>query len=230
MGSTQNNNKRISSPIGAALFGTTRQAVLRLFFTHPDERFYQRQVMHALQLGSGGVQRELEALTTAGILNRSTAGRQTYYEANTQCPVFNDLHGLITKTFGVPRIIEINLRPLAKQIEVAFVYGSFAAGKENAKSDVDVMIVGDDISLGDAVAALATAQDELKREVTPTVYRSEEFSRKLKEKNHFLSQVSAGPKIFVIGDEHDLSRLAERRLAKTASKQPARNRRSSQSR
>jgi len=181
--------------------------------------------MQLLELGSGGVQRELEGLTNAGILLKSTEGRQTYFEVNKQSPVFNDLHGLISKTFGVPRIIETSLRPLAKQIWLAFIYGSFASGKETPESDVDVMIVGDDVSLDDVVPALGDAQRQLGREINPTIYSSEEFTRRLAEKRHFVTQVVAGPKIFVMGKEDDIGKLAESRLAQAASKQRTRNQR-----
>mgnify|MGYP001121888116 CR=1 FL=1 len=218
-------NVRIRSAIGASLFGITRQAVLRLFFTHPDERFYQRQIVQLLELGSGGVQRELEGLTKAGILTKLVEGRQTYFHVNKENAAFDELQGLIRKTFGVPRIVETCLRPLAKQIRLAFIYGSFASGKETAQSDVDLMIVGDNISLDDVVPVLADAQRELRREMNPTVYNSDEFARKLAEKSHFVSQVVAGTKIFVIGTENDISKLAEKRLAKAAPKQRTRNQR-----
>jgi DNA-binding transcriptional ArsR family regulator len=78
-----------TDPIGSALFGATRQAVLRLLFGHTARRFYQRQIIRSLRLGSGTVQRELERLAGAGILTRNVEGRQTYFQANRKCPVFD---------------------------------------------------------------------------------------------------------------------------------------------
>ncbi len=63
-----------------AVFGATRQAVLSLFFSHPDQRYYQRQVIRVIGLGSGAVQRDLERLTSAGVLTRTVEGRQIYCE------------------------------------------------------------------------------------------------------------------------------------------------------
>src|SRR5215217_856653 len=111
-------------PIGSALFGTTKQAVLRLFFMHPDERFYQRQVIRLLAMGSGAVQRELEQLAAAGILLRTVEGIQTYYQVNRTCAVFEELRGLIRKTFGVVEILRAGLSTIADRIYMAFVYGS----------------------------------------------------------------------------------------------------------
>ncbi len=211
--------------ISAALFGAAKQAVLRLLFEHADERFYQRQIVRELGVGSGAVQRELRRLADCGILVRSVEGRQTYYQANRDSPVFDDLRGLIRKTFGIAGVLQTSLATLGRRIRLAFVYGSIASHAEGAGSDVDVMVVGDHIGLAETVSALRTAQHELRREVNPTVYRTDEFRRKLVAGQHFVSSVVAGPKIFLIGDERELARLAKGRLAEAASDEPTRDRR-----
>jgi predicted nucleotidyltransferase len=214
-----------SDPIGTALFGATRQAVLRLLFGRADQRFYQRQIIRAAGLGSGAVQRELARLVRAGILTRTLEGRQTYFQANRDCPVFHELSGLIRKTFGIAEAIRAGLAALAAQVQLAFIYGSTATGTETAGSDVDVMVVGERITMRDVVSALSEAQRGLGREVNPSVYRTEEFCRKLAQGQHFLSSVVSGPKIFLIGDENELARLAPVRMAQGAQDKPAGNRR-----
>jgi predicted nucleotidyltransferase len=218
------------STIGAALFGATRQAVLRLLFGHCDQRFYQRQIIRSCRLGSGTVQRELEQLARAGILARTVEGRQTYFQANRQCPVFEELRGLVRKTFGIAEVLERGLAALAGKVQIAFLYGSMASGNETAGSDVDVMVVGERVSMDEVVAALAEAQRDLGREVNPSVYRTGEFCRKLAQGQHFLSGVVSGPKIFLIGGENELARLAGIRMAQGAQDQPGRNRRSARHR
>ena len=211
--------------IGSALFGATRQAVLRLLFGHADRRFYQRQIIGSLRLGSGTVQRELGRLTGAGILTRSVEGRQTYFQANRECPVFEELHGLIRKTFGIAEALQAGLAALAAEVQLAFIYGSMATGRETRDSDVDIMVVGKRVSMHEVVSALAEAQRDLGREVNPSVYRTEEFCRKLAQGQHFLSSVVTGPKVFLIGDENELARLAQIRMAQGAQDEPAGNRR-----
>jgi predicted nucleotidyltransferase len=206
--------------IGGALFGATRQAVLRLLFGHSDRRFYQRQVIRLVGLGSGAAQRELEQLVAAGILTRAVEGRQTYFQANRECPVFDELSGLIRKTFGAPKVLQEALAALGGAVQLAFIYGSVAAGTETAASDVDIMVVGPRTSLEEVASALAQAERELGREVNPSVYRAGEFRRKLVEGHHFLSSVVAGSKIFLIGDAHELARLAQIRMAQGAQDEP----------
>lgn len=195
--------------IAGALFGATRQAVLRLLLGHADKRFYQRQIVRELGLGSGTVQRELKQLTKSGILTRSVEGRQAYYQANHRCPVFEELRGLVRKTFGMADILQKGLSALKDRIRVSFIYGSMATGEETAESDIDLMVVGDEVSVGQIVSALSDSQYQLQREVNPSVYHTEEFCYKLADGNHFISSVVKGPKIFLIGDECELKKLAE---------------------
>jgi len=214
-----------SQPIASALFGAARQGVLRLLFGHSSERFYQRQIVREVGLGYGAVQRELKRLEGCGLLLRSVEGRQTYYQANADSPVFEELRGLIRKTFGVADVLRSGFARLAKDIRVAFVYGSIAKGAETAESDVDLLVVADSLALADIVAALRHAQEELRREVNPTVYQTKEFSRKLSQGHHFVAKVVAGPKLFVVGDEGELARLGEIGVAQTPSGNAGRGRR-----
>jgi len=95
---------------------------------------------------------------------------------------------------------------------VAFIYGSLAKGTGKADSDVDVMVIGK-TSFGDVVAVLQTAQAAVSREVNPSVYSEQEFRAKCQAKHHFVTSVMNAPKVFLVGGEHELKRLAEGAVA-----------------
>jgi len=206
------------SPLAEALFGKTRGLVLGLFFTHPNEEFYMRQLSRILGLGQGALQRELRRLTAAGILLRESRGRQVHYHVNRECPIYAHLQGLLLKTIGLADVLRSALAPLAKRIEVAFIYGSMAEATLTESSDVDVMVIGE-TSFGEVVAALNPTQDTLRREVNPSVYSLDEFQQRVKDGHHFLTAVLDGPKLFLIGGEDVLRRLVEQRLADETSDQ-----------
>jgi len=203
-----------SRPSGAlsALFGKTRRAVLSLLYTHPDKAFRMREVADAAGAGQGSVQRELRRLTEAGILLRKVKGKRVSYQANRDCPIFAELQSLMVKTAGVADVLRAALLDLADRIDVAFIYGSVANRDFRASSDVDVLVVGA-VAFAELVSALNPTQEMLRREVNPSVYPMEEFRRRLKEGNHFLTTVVREPKVFLIGEDHDLRRLVEERLA-----------------
>jgi len=214
-----------TQPIASALFGATLQGVLRLIFGFPHERFYQRQIVRHVGLGYGAVQRVLRRLERCGLLLRSVEGRQTYYQANTDSPVFEELRGLIRKTFGVADMVRGALAPLEKQIRVAFNHGSVAGGTDTVESDLDLFIIADSLRLVDVVAVLRHTQKDLGREVNPTVYQTKEFARKLSRGHPIVANVVVGPKLFVVGNQVELTRLGEIRLDQASSRDPRRGRR-----
>jgi len=137
------------------------------------------------------------------VLRRNEVGRQVFYAANRECPVFEELAGLLRKTAGLVDVVRDALHSLNDRIDAAFIDGSMASGRQSSRSDVDVMIIGE-LPFADAVRALAPAQDELRREVNPTVMNLTEFKRKRRAKDSFVTEVWKSPKLWVIGGEREL--------------------------
>ena len=192
----------------SGLFGKTRQVVLALLFGRADSAFYTKQILDAVKIGRGTVQRELKNLTDTGIIIREVQGRQVYYHANEKCPIFNELKSIVRKTFGVADVIKQSLASSARKIRVAFIFGSVARSADDRRSDIDLMVVGR-ISFGDVVSLLGPAEEKLAREINPVVYPIAEYKRKVREDHHFVKTVLEDEKIFVAGDEDELRKLAE---------------------
>jgi predicted nucleotidyltransferase len=208
--------------ISPGLFGRTRTAILSLLYGRADESFYLRQLVRETGAGNGAVQREVKQLTDAGLIVRENVGNLVFYQANRKSPVFSELRGLLLKTAGVRDVLREAIAPLKNRIQVAFVYGSIAAQKDRADSDVDLMIIGD-ATFDEVVPRLSDAQKRLRREINPTIYPVREFRAKLESGNHFLTSVLQSKKLFVFGNENDLRELSTKRLAKRPQKQSRRN-------
>jgi predicted nucleotidyltransferase len=197
------------------LFGAYRRDVLARLLLHPEESLHVRSLARALGKPPGTLLRELNALAAAGVLLRKPVGNQVHFQANPDCPIYEELRGILKKTVGVADVLREALAPLGPRVRAAFVYGSVARGDERARSDLDVMVVGE-ASFGDVVAALAPAQESLRREVNPNVYPALEFRKKLAAGDSFLKRVLAERKIFIVGGEDDLGKPAAHRPAQGA--------------
>jgi predicted nucleotidyltransferase/DNA-binding HxlR family transcriptional regulator len=194
------------------LLGQTRSSVLCALFLHPDKSLHVRELARVTGVSPGSLHRELRALSDLGLLLRQEVGRQVHYQANPQCPVFAELAGLLRKTSGVADVLRDALTPLGDKVELAFVYGSVAAGTEHAGSDVDVMLLGS-AGFADVALALAEVQAKLGREVNPTPMSMQDFARKFAEGDGFARSVVASPKIWLIGDDDDFAKLVAHRQA-----------------
>jgi len=186
-----------------ALFSKTRCAVLALFLLNPNRRFFVREVVARLGFGHGTVQKELERLTKAGVLSSWRDGMHRFYQANTECAVYEDLKRVLDLTVGPVGRLREALRPLQGDITVAFIYGSVAQDAAVDDSDVDLMVVGT-TTLDALVRVLRPVEEALGREVNPSVYPAVEFKERLAGGNPFLKNVMDGPKKIVIGDIDEL--------------------------
>ena len=191
--------------VADALFTTTRQRLLALLFGQPFRSFFATELIGLTGSGSGAVQRELGRLSSSGLVNVSLVGRRKHYQANHQSPVFDELHGLVVKTVAVLQPIRQALGPLADRISLALIYGSVASGTDTASSDVDLLIVADDLTLEDVYSALIPVEAELDRRIRPTLYTSREFAERKSARNAFLTNVLGGDHLIVMEREGDAS-------------------------
>ncbi len=184
-----------------ALFPKVRQRVLAVLFGTPDCSFYANEVIALARSGTGAVQRELAGLNEAGLLTVRRQGNQKHYQANANAPIFTELRGLVLKTMGLTDLLRTALKPLAAQIDVAFVYGSVARQQDTAHSDVDVMIVSSSLGYGEVFGALDGASVSLGRKINPTLYTPADWARRMAQDSVFITRVLQQPKIWLIGSE-----------------------------
>jgi predicted nucleotidyltransferase len=188
-----------------ALFSKVQQRVLGILFGNPGRSFYANEIIAFAASGTGAVQRELAKLAAVGLLTVSRQGNQKHYRANAASPIFKELRALTIKTFGLADVLRVALAPLVPRVQTAFVYGSVAKQSDTASSDIDLMVVSNTLSYADVYAAVESATRVLGREVNPTVYTQKDFARKVHEGKSFLTRVIKQPKIWLIGDEHDIA-------------------------
>ena len=191
--------------LSSLLFPEYRRRVLGLLLLRPDEALHGREIARRTGLPAGSVTRELGKLAEAGLLKREKRGNQQVYTADTSGPIFLELASILRKTSGLADVLSEALAPLAPKLRVAFIFGSVAQGRENAGSDIDVMLIGE-ASFRQVVELLHPTQTVLGREVNPKILAAAEFKRKAR-REPFLADILAKPKIFLIGNAHDLEEL-----------------------
>lgn len=191
--------------LAAILFPEYRRRVLGLLLLRPDEALHGREIARRTGLPAGTITRELTKLASVGLLKREKRGNQQVYSANTAAPVYSELASILRKTSGMVDVLAGALMPSAAATKVAFVFGSMAKGSETSGSDIDLMLIGD-ITFKQAVELFYPTQAVLGREVNAQVYSPAEFTAKARSQA-FLKEVLAKPKLFLIGNDHDLEEL-----------------------
>ena len=190
--------------ISDALFTKTQQQLLRLLFGQPEKSFYSKELVNRAGIGTGTVLRELEKLSTAGLITTRKIGNQKHFKANPSSPVFEELKGIVRKTFGLADRLRLVLDQYNDKIRVAFIYGSIAKGSDTAGSDIDLMLVSDQLTYPDLLVSFSELENQIIRQINPTIYTGEEFRNKILSENNFISRVIEQPKIFLIGSDNDI--------------------------
>jgi len=187
------------------IFGSRiRAKLLGWLFTHVDQSFFVRQIASILKEDPTNLSREMARLEDLGILTSKREGKLRQYQANRECPFYDELKGLVLKTVGVAGEIKTALDQLAG-IESAFLYGSYARRDEKATSDVDLVIVGD-VDIDKLDVLMGKLEKRLGREINYVLYSKREFKTKKKASDGFIMDVLAGEKIMLTGEEDGLSR------------------------
>ena len=186
------------------LFRRTRQRVFAILFTQPERSFYVNEIIARADAGRGAVLRELDRLSRSRLVVVTRTGNQKRFQANADSPIFNELCGILKKTAGLIPPIREALDPVKDRIEFAFVFGSVAKGGDTADSDIDLMVVSDELKLGEVQRYLYRTEHRLGRRIGLMARRRAEFVQESKVEDSFITHVLAGPVLFVLGSMKDV--------------------------
>ena len=182
-----------------ALFSGTRQKVLGLLFGQPERNYSLSELIRLVGAGSGAVQREVQRLGDNGLLAVDTLGRSKWFKANPDSPIYEELCAIARKILGPQVVIQEALDAIDERLDLAILYGSVARGTDRAESDIDLLLVAENLPLEDAFAVLAPAEKALGRSIHPTLYTRAEFEQRRHSGNPFLTEVLLNKHIVLKG-------------------------------
>jgi len=165
----------------------------------PNARFYIRELERRIKEEAKNVSRELKNLEALGLLISEKQGNQKYYSVNENFFLYPELKAIIFKTTGVQGLMKEALSKL-KGIEAAFIYGSYASGEESEGSDVDILIIGkpDMTKINEIISKL---EEDLNREINYRCFDREEFNKRKRTEDSYITEVLSGEKIMLKGSE-----------------------------
>lgn len=189
-----------------------RKKILELYFSHPEKEYYLRELERLLNTPVAYVRRELLNLERPGLFVSELRGKQKYFRLNKNYSLYKEIKRIIFKTIGV----EGSLRKLLEKIEnieMAFIFGSFTQEKEDQYSDIDLMIIGnpDENKL---ISRIRKLESQIDREINYHIYSPPDIKKKNQRRDSFIENVLSGSKIFLIGEENELSRFYQKRTVK----------------
>lgn len=183
-----------------ALFTATQQRLFSLLFGQPERSFFVTEIIDLAGVGRGAIQRELSRLEQAGLLIAEKRGNQKHYRGNPDAPIFDELCSIVRKTVGMETQIREALAPYVMRISAAIIYGSVAKKTDTATSDIDLLVIADELTLEELYSALSPAEQQLGRPINPTLLTTRELHKRRASGNTFLERVLSGPVSPLIGE------------------------------
>ena len=176
-----------------------RRKLLAFYFTNPAARHHLRDLAQRLKVDPSNLSKELGRLEREGLFRAEVSGRQKYFQLNRAYPLFKEVRGIVAKTIGAVPAIAESLKKI-NGIDEAYLYGSFARGRQDAASDIDVLVIG--TPRGRVLAkAVRKLERQLGREINYTVLAVKEFKSRQSQKNAFLANVWHNKRISLIAPD-----------------------------
>jgi predicted nucleotidyltransferase len=187
--------------LASALFSKTQQRVLGLLLGQPARRFTLSELIRLADAGTGAVQREVDRLSRAGIVTTTIESGRKHIQANSSSPIFSELRGIVEKTSGIAALLRDAIESSPAHVRFATLYGSVAKGTDTSLSDIDVLIVSDDLTEETAFMMFRDVEGRLGRRISPTIYTTGEFADRRRAQNPFLAKVLSGQHVVLAGSE-----------------------------
>jgi predicted nucleotidyltransferase len=186
------------STLRTLITSNVRIELLRVLVLNPESSFHINELSRRTGFSLRGVVKELKNLHSGGILKKEIAGNQHRYQLDPSCPIYSEIKGLIIKTVGIGELLKHALKPIEKDIDLAFLYGSFAAGDYGNESDVDLCIITA-LSGMRLAELLGPLQNKTGRAINISQFSPSEYRQRKADRDHFLSRILEGPKIIITG-------------------------------
>lgn len=191
------------------LFTKTQQRVLAVLYGQPGRSFYANEIIALAACGSGAVQRELASLEESGLVHSWRSGNQKHYQVDRDATIYEELRGIVVKTFGVAEAIGAALQEVLPQAEAVFIHGDAVAGTVHASSGIELLAVAPKKAHAELKKALPQLTGLLGREVRPAFHTADEFGQLWRGGDETLRAVLEQPKMFIKGTEASLIKLAQ---------------------
>ena len=185
--------------LAGVLFTATQKALYGLLFGQPERSFFVTELIELAGVGRGSIQRELAGLERSGLILTERQGNRKQCRANPDAPIFAELCSIVSKTVGIREQVRTALEPMNSKIALALIYGSVARQSDSATSDIDLLVVSDELTLEDLYSRLAATEERLGRQIAPTLYTVGEFNDRRTNGNSFLRRVMEGPTLLLQG-------------------------------
>jgi predicted nucleotidyltransferase len=179
-----------------------RVKILSLFLFNDDLNYYVREISKLINAHPSQVLKELSNLEDLNLIVKYKKGNLSIYKINKSNIFLTDLKNIFLKTEFVGKNIKDKLED---KVKYCLIFGSFAKGIENSKSDVDILVISDVLKENELLNITQDLENSLNRDINYILWDNKDFIKKSKN-NHLLKTINKDKIVMLIGDENEFRR------------------------
>lgn len=154
----------------------TRLKLLFKFFLNKDAVSYLRGLSSEFGESSNAIRLELNNFENAGLLKSRVEGNKKLFQANTEHPLFDDIHSILKKQLGFDMLINKVVKKIG-DLEAVFVIGDLAQGKDS--EIIDLIMNGEKLDRSYINNLIEKAEKLIKRKIRFIVFNKMELENYL---------------------------------------------------
>lgn len=181
-----------------------RRKILELFFHHPLENYYLRQVVREVDEEVNAVKRELDILTEEKVLNREKRLNKVFYTLNKNYYFYDEFLRIFTKTDQLALAVKKQLPKIGK-VKFIAVSAKFSKRQQIKEGEIYLLVVGT-IVIPEMTGIIADEEKNFGREINYTAMTEDEFIFRKKNNDPFIWRFLRQPKIMLVGTEEELTK------------------------
>lgn len=178
-----------------------RKKILLLYIYNPEKKYFINQIARLVGTSAGTAQRELNVFVKSDILFREKEANLMYYRLNQANRLLKNIKEIVRQTIGIEVLLKDRFARV-KDIEYAFIFGSYANNNFKSDSDIDLYVIGD-ISEKDLHRETARLEKEINHEINYNLSTLAEFKQNLKKS--FFHQSILKNHILIIGNQDEFN-------------------------
>jgi len=170
--------------------------ILNYYFLNPRKSHYINELAKILEADPGNLFRKLIELEKEGILKTEMIGNQRYFSLNAKSPLLGEYKKIFEARHGLPEILKNKLKEI-RDLEEAYLFGSFVKGNFSEESDIDLLLVGKH-KFAIVSNLVNKLEKKLGREINVVDFTKQELNSRLEKNDDFLKNVFSGKYIRLI--------------------------------
>lgn len=178
--------------------------ILKLLLLNSTQEFHLNEIARRVGISASTAHKELSTIKTLGLVRGSKKGNLVLYKINKESIIYEEVKRIFLKYELADEIIAKELQK--QDIKFALIFGSFAKGVETQVSDIDLLLIGD-VKRDNLLNSVTKLQSSIGRSINFILWTEDEFIEKIRQNNPLLQDIVKNPKIMIIGDESEFTRI-----------------------